>query len=134
MEMRERSNPLQSRPHSARCSLEDSVDEDVERKQLSIFQPGYVDAFGDGGAAERSILPGNASNAKVFLNRGSNFKGGTRKLALQSRDNGADLFGSLMDAIGSMKIPSSSQRSAMAPFLLSRSVSLKTLYRFCGSR
>jgi len=56
--------------------------------------------FGDGGSAERSILPGNASNAKVFLNRGGNLKDGTRKLALQSRDNGADLFGSLMDAIG----------------------------------
>src|SRR5882757_9203047 len=100
MEMRERRNPLQSRPRSARCSLEDSVDEDVERKQLSIFQPAYVDAFGDGGAAERSILPGNATNAKVFLNRGGNLKDGARKPALQSRDNRVDLLGSLMDSIG----------------------------------
>jgi hypothetical protein len=50
------------------------------------------------------------------------------------RDNGAELFGTLMDAIGidedSVLVP----KIGNGPFLLSRPVSLKTLYRFSVSR
>src|SRR6266566_668840 len=90
---------------SVRClhrtaSLEDSVDEGVERNQLSILHPAYVDAFDESGSAGRSILPGNTSNAEVFLNRRGNPKDGARKPVLHSRDSGAELFGSVMDAFG----------------------------------
>jgi hypothetical protein len=55
-------------------------------------------AFFGSGSAARSILPGNASNAEVFLNGRGDLEGGARKLVLQSRDSGVELFVSLMDA------------------------------------
>src|SRR5437879_2414482 len=71
---------------SVRClhetTIDASVDEDVERRQLSILHPAYVDAFGDSGSAGRSVLPRNAPNTEVLLNRRGDLKHGARKLVL----------------------------------------------------
>src|SRR5436305_1553758 len=80
--------------------IHESVDEGVERNQLSILHPADVNAFDESGSAGRSILPGHASNAEVLLNRRGHRKDGAWKPMLHSRGCCAELLGSVMDAFG----------------------------------
>ena len=90
---------------SVRClrsaaAIDGSIDEDVERHKLSILHPSHVGASDDAGSAGASVLPGNASNAEVFLNRRGNRIDDAWKLVLERGDSGTELFRSLMDSSG----------------------------------